>query len=121
MFRFLKYVKIFYYLLQRPTPAEDDMPWTHRDAKNLAIFFESDTGKKLSRSMRNMDAKNCSQYSIKPDNAQYNAGYACGGKSIMAHVFSLSAKLFQPQMEEYEALPFEAEEDDLDNDALGRQ
>ena len=111
MFRTLKRLKILFQLIDSAMRVEDDIPWTKGNTDDLRMFFETPTGKKLSRKIKNLIAETNAYAVQRPKDIQHNAGIARGYQELGSHIFSWSAT-FQPQMEEYEG---QGDETGLDN------
>lgn len=112
-----RYIKIFKFLTYSPvTILEDELlTWTDGDRKNLAGFFESDTGTKFERMLKNIEARTNAVTVINNKSIEYNSGVACGSRAMLAHVFALSAVDPQPQGDEYEVFRQETGFENLEN------
>ncbi len=110
-----RFIKIFKKLTFSPTVILPSLEWDEGDAKNLEAFFKSETGERLRKFMNNLEAENNARAVIENKNTQYNAGTAFGGRSMVAHIFSLSVTDPQPQSEgEYDTYRNEAELDEVE-------
>jgi len=110
-----RYIKIFKRLTFSPTVILPQTEWTEGDAKNLEAFFKSETGRRFTKFVSNLEAENNARAVIETKNTQYNAGAAFGGRSMVAHIFNLSVNDPQPLNEdEYENFRNESELDILD-------
>jgi len=121
MFKYLlyayRYIKTFNLLTNRPQTILPDelIQWEDKDRKSLEAYFETKTGQRLSRILKNIEAKNNANSVTSVKNITYDAGVACGSRMMLAHLFSLSAYNPQPkEVDDYEALREEALSEELE-------
>jgi len=104
---FIRYIKMMMRLTYSPSkiiPSEE-MIWDEQDKVNLSTFMESGTGKRFSKILKNIEAETNAITVMKDSNTKWNNGNAFGNRTMLAHVFALSAIDPQPnEGDEYEAL-----------------
>jgi len=104
---FIRYIKMMMRLTYSPSkiiPSEE-MIWDEQDKVNLSTFMESGTGKRFSKILKNIEAETNAITVMKDSNTEWNNGNAFGNRTMLAHVFALSAIDPQPnEGDEYEAL-----------------
>ena len=115
---FIRYIRMMVRLTYSPSQVlpPEQVTWDQQDSANLSIFMESGTGKKFTRYLKDIEAQTNAMAVIKNTNTTFNNGTAFGVRTLLAHVFSLSAIDPQPNQEdEYEALRRETGFEGLEN------
>jgi len=104
---FIRYIKMMMRLTYSPSkiiPSEG-MAWDEQDKVNLATFMDSGTGKRFVKILKNIEAETNAITVMKDKNPEWNNGIVFGNRTMLAHVFALSAIDPQPNQEdEYESL-----------------
>jgi len=103
----IRYIKIFYKLTFTPSVIVPTnlFGWSDGDSKDLKIFCDSNTGKKLVKILQNIEAETNAKAIMDDKNTSYSAGVAFGARSMLAHFFAQSATNPQPnQGDEYDEL-----------------
>jgi len=115
---FIRFLRMMLKLTHSPSAIlpSQQLVWNDTDKENLTIFIESGTGKRFVKILKNIEAETNAQAIMSNKDISYNSGTAFGSRTMLAHVFAMSATDPQPNQEdEYELLRPETGFDELES------